>query len=50
MLFEEHAPVVHARALHILHNSADAQDATQEVFIRAAKAMPRFAGRSQVHT
>ena len=42
--------MVYARALHILGNSADAQEATQEVFIRAMKAMGKFEGRSQVHT
>ncbi len=37
-------------ARRMLGNHEDAADATQEVFIRAYRALPRFDGRSQVYT
>ena len=44
--FEEYGPFVYARALHILGNAADAQEATQEVFVRVMRGLDRFEGRS----
>ncbi|MBI3997391.1 MAG: sigma-70 family RNA polymerase sigma factor [Armatimonadetes bacterium] len=37
-------------ARHMLGNHEDAADATQDVFIRAYRALPRFDGRSQIYT
>ena len=37
-------------ARRMLGNHEDAADATQEVFIRAYRALPRFDGRSQIYT
>jgi RNA polymerase sigma-70 factor (ECF subfamily) len=42
----------HVRALciHLLGNSADAQDAFQETFLAVAQALPRFRGEAAVST
>ncbi|HVW24177.1 MAG TPA: sigma-70 family RNA polymerase sigma factor [Polyangiaceae bacterium] len=37
-------------AVHLLHNSAEAEDVTQEAFVRAYGALDRFDGRSEPFT
>mgnify|MGYP002039627392 CR=1 FL=1 len=49
-LFRDYGPLVHRRALRILGNSADAEEATQEIFIRVINGIERFDGRSQLST
>lgn len=49
-LFERHGPLVYRRALCILGDAADAEEATQEVFIRALGAVESFDPRSRVST
>ena len=49
-LFERYGPVVYRRALSILRNHQEAEEATQEVFIRALKSQEGFEGRSKVST
>jgi RNA polymerase sigma-70 factor (ECF subfamily) len=49
-LFRKHGPAVCRRAQRILCNHADAQEATQEVFLRALRSAERFEGRSQITT
>src|SRR5579863_226481 len=41
---------VYAAALHILGNHGDADDATQETFVRAYRALGSFDGRSELGT
>jgi len=41
---------VYRTAHRMVHNHEDASDLAQEVFIRVHRALPRFAGRSQVRT
>jgi RNA polymerase sigma-70 factor (ECF subfamily) len=48
--FRRHAAMVYRRALILLGNKSDAEDATQEVFMRALRSAEGFAGRSQVST
>ncbi len=48
--FERYAPMVYRRALRILGNPDDAQDMTQEVFIRAFEKAEQFEQRSQIST
>ena len=49
-LFEKYGPLVYRRALSILKNPEQAQEATQEVFIKAFQAAEGFDGRSKVTT
>lgn len=49
-LFRQHGPAVCRRAQRILGNNADAQEATQEVFLRALRSAESFEGRSQITT
>lgn len=49
-LFRKHGPAVCRRAQQILGNNADAQEATQEVFLRALRGAEGFEGRSQITT
>lgn len=49
-LFEVHSAGVFRRTLHLLGNVAEAEEATQEVFIRAASALDRFEGRARHST
>ena len=49
-LFETHGPMVHRRARRILGNDADAEEAVQEVFIRAFSASDAFEQRSTMAT
>jgi len=48
--FRQYGPMVYRRALQILGNAADAEEATQEVFMRALQGVDAFEGRSQVST
>jgi RNA polymerase sigma-70 factor, ECF subfamily len=50
MLVRRHERTVYRVALRMLGNDADAQDATQETFVRAWRALGRFHGRSSVST
>ncbi|XXF79967.1 RNA polymerase sigma factor [Myxococcaceae bacterium GXIMD 01537] len=49
-LFEQHGPRVYRRALRLLGNPADAEEATQEVFIRALRGASDFRRQSQLTT
>ena len=50
VLFRQHGPGVYRRALRLLGNAADAEEATQEIFIRAFKGQEAFEQRSQLTT
>jgi RNA polymerase sigma-70 factor (ECF subfamily) len=45
-----HAPLMRAVALRILGDESDADDAVQEAFLSAFKALERFAGKSSLGT
>lgn len=49
-LVRRHQRRVYAAALHILQNHSDADDATQETFVRAYKGLATFDGRSDFFT
>ncbi len=49
-LFNQHGARVFRRAQRLLGNAADAEEATQEVFIRAIRGMDSFERRSQLTT
>src|SRR5262245_25672421 len=49
-LVRRHQRRVYAAALHILGSHSDADDATQEAFVRAYKGLPTFDGRSDFFT
>jgi RNA polymerase sigma-70 factor, ECF subfamily len=49
-LVRRHHRRVYATALHILGNHSDADDATQESFVRAFKALESFDGRADFFT
>ena len=49
-LFKRYGPVVYRRALGILREPSLAEEATQEVFIKALKSAHTFDGRSKVTT
>lgn len=49
-LVKQYQRRVYAAALHLLGNHADADDATQETFVRAFRALERFDGRSEFFT
>ncbi|MCC6622217.1 MAG: sigma-70 family RNA polymerase sigma factor [Deltaproteobacteria bacterium] len=49
-IYDTHGPMVFRRARRILGNDADAEEAVQEVFIRAFSAAERFEERSSVAT
>jgi hypothetical protein len=49
-LFEQHGPRVYRRALRILGNAADAEEALQEVFIRVMRGAEGFESRSEITT
>lgn len=49
-IFDQHGAMVYRRALRLLGSPADAEDATQEIFIRAFRAAASFDGRSSVAT
>jgi RNA polymerase sigma-70 factor (ECF subfamily) len=45
-----HHPRVHRLATHLTGNSGEADDVTQETFVRAWKAIERFDGRAELFT
>ena len=49
-LVRRHQRRVYAAALHILGNHSDADDATQEAFVRAYRALATFDGRADFFT
>lgn len=49
-LFSRHAPAVYRRARYLLGNPADAEEATQEVFIRVLRHPQSWEDRGQVTT
>src|SRR5258705_10351749 len=49
-LVRRHQRRVYAAALHILGNHSDADDATQEAFVRAYRGLASFDGRSDFFT
>lgn len=49
-LVRRHQRRVYAAALHILNNHSDADDATQETFVRAYRGLKSFDGRSDFFT
>lgn len=49
-LFQKHGPAVYRRALRLLGDAADAEEATQEVFIRVFRGLDGFDGQSQLTT
>lgn len=50
VLVRRHQKRVYRLALHLLRNSAEAEDVTQETFVRAYGALDRFDGRSEPYT
>ncbi|HYO66878.1 MAG TPA: RNA polymerase sigma factor [Archangium sp.] len=50
LLFNQHGPRVYRRAVRLLGNPADAEEATQEIFIRAFRAAGSFRQQSQLTT
>src|SRR5262245_30343584 len=49
-LVRRHQRRVYAAALHMLGNHSDADDATQEAFVRAYRGLPTFDGRADFYT
>jgi len=49
-LYARHAPAVFARCRYLLRNEAAAQDATQEVFVRALRSLSGFQGAASPTT
>jgi len=47
-LFRRHGAMVYRRAQRLMGNAADAQEATQEVFLRVLRRGPGFEGRGSV--
>lgn len=49
-IYKEHAPMVYNLCFRMLSNRTDAQDATQEVFVKVYNNLSKFAGRSKLST
>lgn len=49
-LVRRHQPRLHRLAVHMLRDRTEAEDVTQETFIRAYRALDRFDGRSEPYT
>jgi RNA polymerase sigma-70 factor (ECF subfamily) len=49
-LVRRHQQRIHRLAVHMLRDRAEAEDVTQETFIRAYQALSRFDGRSEPYT
>jgi RNA polymerase sigma-70 factor (ECF subfamily) len=49
-LIARHQHRIHGLATHLLHDRTEAEDVTQETFIRAFGALDRFDGRSEPYT
>lgn len=47
-LFKAHGPAVYRRALRLLGNEADAEEATQEIFVRVLRGADGFGERSKL--
>ena len=50
VLFRRHSPAVHAFLLRMCRNRSDAEDLTQEVFLKAWEHLAAFEGRSRLLT
>jgi RNA polymerase sigma-70 factor, ECF subfamily len=50
LLIERHQPSLHAHCYRMLGSLHDADDALQEALLRVWRALPRFEGRSSLHT
>ena len=50
ILVRRHQPRIYRMAVHMLKNSAEAEDVAQDTFVRAYRALSRFDGRSQPYT
>lgn len=50
VLMRRHQRRIYRLALHLLRDSGEAEDATQETFVRAYGALERFDGRSEAFT
>lgn len=49
-LVRRHQQRIHRLAIHMLRDRAEAEDITQETFLRAYRALARFDGRSEPYT
>jgi len=49
-IFRQYAPRINALARHMLGNAADADDATQDVFVQVLRRLPTFRGESAFPT
>ncbi|HVH41705.1 MAG TPA: sigma-70 family RNA polymerase sigma factor [Labilithrix sp.] len=49
-LVRRHQQRIHRLAVHMLRDRAEAEDVTQETFVRAYRALSRFDGRSEAYT
>lgn len=49
-LVRRHQQRIFRLAMHMLHDTTEAQDVTQETFVRAYQALSRFQGNSQPYT
>ena len=49
-LVRRYRPKIHALALHLTGRASDADDVTQEVFLRAHRKLDQFEGRSEFYT
>lgn len=50
ILVQRHQQRIHRLAIHMLRDRAEAEDVSQETFIRAYQALARFDGRSEPYT
>ena len=50
LLVTRHRGRIYAMIMNMIHNDADAWDLTQDTFVKAWKALPRFAARAQFFT
>ncbi|MBN2378988.1 RNA polymerase sigma factor [candidate division WOR-3 bacterium] len=49
-IYSDHAPMVYNLCFRMLGNRADAQDATQDAFVKVYANLERFAGRAKLST
>jgi RNA polymerase sigma-70 factor (ECF subfamily) len=50
VLVRRHQKRIYRLAVHLTKNASEAEDVTQETFVRAYQAIPRFDGRSEAFT